>query len=72
MGEEQVRRGVKVLCHRHFGLQELKAMGWKEDRRTEISFFEKNDEVRTQLKNSESQVEDVGKVDKSKDLQKNS
>ena len=26
-GEEQVRRAVKVLCHRHFGLQELKAMG---------------------------------------------
>lgn len=69
MCEEQVRRGVKVLCHRHFGLQELKAMGWKEDRKQK-SRFSKNDEVRTHLKNSESQVEDVGKVDKSKDLQK--
>jgi len=40
----------------------VEGQGLKEDRRTEISFFEKNDEVRTQLKNSESQVEDVGKV----------
>ena len=49
-GEEQVCRGVKVLCHRHFGLEEAGGQSLKEELEGQKSRFSKNDEVRTHLK----------------------